>query len=108
MTRPCSWSQVSGTVPGSKPWAYRLRWFIHILVAMSSVQPCTTHISLCPWVCVVCRGSGTRLGSDVNFCCETDNEDGSCEGGSTLDAVVLEPRKVMTFEFLIVKLFIKR
>ena len=56
---------------------------------MSSVQPCTTHISLCPWVRVVCGGSGTRLGSDVNFCCETDNEDGSCEGGSTIDAVEL-------------------
>ena len=37
----------SQTVPGSKPWACRLRWFVHMLVAMNSVQPTTTHVSLC-------------------------------------------------------------
>ena len=45
------------------------------------VRPHIGYISLRPWVHVVCGGSGTRLGSDVNLCCKTDNEDGSCEGG---------------------------
>ena len=76
MNRPCSRSQAS---PGSKPWACRL--FCPKLVAMSSVQPITTHVSLCLWLSDICGGSGTGLYIGHEFYCETDIEDGSCEGG---------------------------
>ena len=44
--RPCSFSQVSGTLPGSNLWACNVMWCRHIVGATSSGQPSTAHCFL--------------------------------------------------------------
>ena len=57
INRPCSFSQVSDTLPGSNLWAFNVMWCSHIVGATSSGQPSTAHCFLFEMMCI----SGTAL-----------------------------------------------